>query len=533
MLNQVRRPRGLALAALCLAVAGAAQGADTRDTACRTTAECQAEADRLRGVATRDATSARAKQQDQFYWIGRINMASTVMTVEEGIVPRALARPIAQGVAFSLSQADQPGGKRPTDVLQIERIISDKAGPEVTLIHAGRSRQDMLAAVRVMRLRNEMLDLADALLDARLAVLDMAASHAETFVPAYTNGVQAQPISLAHYLLAFADSFARDGQRMRELYARLNLSPMGTAVLANSSWPLNRQRQAELLGFDGLVVNSYDAGQVITYDVPMEAAAIAASLAIRVGALMADVHTQYHQTRPWLLLTEGSTYTSSAMPQKLNPGVIMGVRSKASDVVAAAQWVTMRAHNVTPGMVDYKDAWQTSRPFVLSTEMLGQFVAVLKALKVDPQRALEELEGDWTTSSELADSLQRVQQVPFRVGHHFASEVVRLAREQQLKPAQFAYADARRLYTQAAQKFGISPTQLPLDEASFRAALSSEAMVRTRVGIGGPQPQETRRMLALARQTLHADRAWLAERNLRLAESQARLNLSFSKLLGE
>ena len=521
------------LAAALFGSAGAAIAADTRDTACRTTAECQAEADRLRGVATKDATSARSKQQDQFYWIGRINMASTVMGVEEGIVPAALARPIAQGVAHSISQAEQPGGKRPSDVLQIERIISDKAGPEVTLIHAGRSRQDMLAAVRVMRLRTEMLDLAEALLDARVALLAMAAQHVETFVPAYTNGVQAQPVSLAHYLLAFADSFARDSQRMREFYARLNLSPMGTAVLANSSWPLNRPRLAELLGFDGLVVNSYDAGQVITYDVPIEAASIAASLALRVGALMADVHTQYHQTRPWLLLAEGSTYTSSAMPQKANPGVIMGVRSKASDVVAAAQWVTLRAHNVMPAMVDYKESWQTSRPFVLSVEMLGQLVGVLKALKVDPKRSLEELEGDWTTSIELAETLQRVRQVPFRVGHHFASEVVKLARERNLKPAQFDYADAQRLYTQAAQQFGITPLQLPLDEATFKATLSAEAMVRTRVGIGGPQPAEVTRMLGLARQTQQTDRAWLQERHTRLAQAQAQLNQAFRKLQGE
>ena len=123
----------------------AAHAADTRDTPCRTTAECQAEADRLRGVSAKDATSARTKAHDQFYWLGRINMATTVMTVEEGVVPRPLARQIAEGVAHSIAQADQPGGKRPTDVLQIEKIISDKAGAEATLIHAGRSRQDMLA----------------------------------------------------------------------------------------------------------------------------------------------------------------------------------------------------------------------------------------------------------------------------------------------------------------------------------------------------------------------------------------------------
>jgi len=114
--------------------------------------------------------------------------------------------------------------------------------------------------------------------------------------------------------MAFADSFARDLARIREAYARINLSPMGTAVLANSSWSINRERLAQLLGFDGLIVNSLDAGQISTCDIPIEATSIASSTAIRVGALMQDVHTQYHQTRPWLLLASGKTYTSSAMP---------------------------------------------------------------------------------------------------------------------------------------------------------------------------------------------------------------------------
>jgi argininosuccinate lyase len=522
------------IVAVCLCLQSAAAfAADIRDTACKTTAECQAEADRFRGGPVKDATSAGAKARDQFYWLGRINMATTVMTVEEGVVPAALSKQIADGVAHSISQADQPGGKKPTDVLQIEKIITDKVGPEASLIHAGRSRQDMLASVRVMRLRDEVLDTADALLTARQDLLQIASQHVDTYVPAYTNGVQAQPVSYAHYLLAFADSFARDSQRIRDLYPRLNLSPMGTAVLANSAWPLNRKRLADLLGFDGLVVNSYDAGQVITYDVPIEAANIMSSMAIRVGAMMGDVHTQYHQTRPWLLLDSGSTYTSSAMPQKQNPGIIMGVRSKASDIVAAAQWVTMRAHNITPGMTDYKDAWQSPRPFVLTVEMLTQFSTVMKSLKLDPQRALQELKGDWTTSSELADTLQRVNQIPFRVGHHFASEVVTLAKANNQTPSEFPYAKAVDLFAASMAKFSLPATKFPLNEAAFRAALSHENMVKTRVGVGGPQPAEVRRMLALANESVAADRLWLKERTGRLVEAQGKLNTAFSKLRGE
>jgi argininosuccinate lyase len=509
-----------------------ASAADVRDTACKTTKECQEESNRIRGVIVRDETSATAKVQDQFYWMGRINMASTVMLLEEGIIPARLAKPIAEGVQYSIAQASQPGGKRPTDVLQVERIISDKAGPDATLIHSGRSRQDIGASIRGMRLRRAVLDTADALMSTRQLVLDIACRNTETFVPAYTNGVQAQPVSYGHYLMAYADSFARDAQRLRDIYPRLNLSPMGTAVLANSSWPLNRVRLADLLGFDGVVVNSYDSGQIHSMDVPLEAAAIMSSIAIRVGAMLQDIHTQYHQSHPWMLLDNSQTYTSSAMPQKLNPGVVMTARAKASDVVASTQLMLMRVHNITPGMTDYKGTFDASKTFVWSVEMLNQLNGVLKALRVDPKRALEELNGDWTTSMELAETLQRLHQVPFRVGHHFATLVVNDAKAKNLLPNQYPYDAAAKLYADSAQKYQLPPGRFPLDEAAFRATLSAEMMVRTRVGIGGPQPAEVQRMIKLGREALARDQTWLDERNNKLLEAEARLNTAFAKYLG-
>jgi argininosuccinate lyase len=513
-------------------LAVAAQAADVRDTACKTTQECQEESNRIRGVIVQDATSALAKAQDQFYWLGRINMASTVMLLEEGIIPARLAKPIAEGVQYSIAQAREPGGKRPSDVLQVERIISDRAGADATLIHSGRSRQDMGAAIRAMRLRRAVLDSADALMATRALLIDIASKHTETFVPAYTNGVQAQPVSYSHYLMAFADSFARDAQRLRDVYPRVNLSPMGTAVLANSSWPLNRPRLAELLGFDGLVLNSYDSGQVISFDVPLEAAGIMSSIAIRIGAMLQDIHTQYHQSSPWLLLDDAQTYTSSAMPQKLNPGVVMTARAKSSDVVASTQLMLMRAHNITPGMTDYKATFEPAKTFVWAVEMLQQFNGVMKALRIDPKRSLEELNGDWTTSMELAETLQRLHQVPFRVGHHFASVVVNHAKAKHWLPSQFPYREAVTIYAETAQKYQQALTQLPLDEAAFKATLSPEMMVRTRVGLGGPQPAEVQRMIGLARDSLAKDRAWLAERNNKLLEAEAKLNTAFAKYLG-
>lgn len=521
-----------AAAALAGATAAQAQAPGAVDSLCRTAEACLAQ---MTAVIkpVRGATSALAQSQDNFHWFGRMNMASTVMLVEQGIIPPPLVGPIARGVAQAIDQGALPGGKRPSDVLVTEKIITDAAGPDATLIHTGRSRQDMHSTMTMAQLRTELLDFSDALDGLRTQLLKMAGEHAETFVPAYTNGVQAMPISYGHYLLAFADSFARDAERIRQAWPRVNRSALGTAVLANSSWPLNRPRLAELLGFDGLAVNGYDATQISPMDVGLEAAQIAGSAALRVGSLMQDVHIQYHQTRPWLLLAPSRTYTSSAMPQKANPGVIQNTRGLASDVLASVQQVQLRAHNVSSGMIDYKYTWtaQSARSFVQGVQMLRDTTDVMASLRVDGKRSLEELESDWTTSMELAETLQREHRIPFRVGHHFASEVVLHARANNLLPRTFPYADAVRIYAEAGKKYQVADTRLPLDEAAFRRTLLPETMVRTRVGIGGPQPDEVRRMLGEARQALAADRQWVAERRQRLAAADALLNRSFADLL--
>jgi argininosuccinate lyase len=345
--------------------------------------------------------------------------------------------------------------------------------------------------------------------------------------------VQAQPISYAHYLLAYEASLGRDAQRIQELFKRMNRSAMGTAVLANSSWPLNRKRLADLLGFDGVIENSLDASQVSPSDVALEAAGIASSNAIRLGVILQDIHTQYHQTRPWLLLDEGSTYTSSAMPQKRNPGLIMRAREGASNVVGLAHTVTIRGHNVTTGMTDYKEPAAELGLFPQAVRTLVATNAVLDALTVNPKRSLEELEDDWTASMELAESLQKDHGIPFRVGHSFASDIVTFARSNGLRPRDFPYSKAVELYAEAIRKYKLPDPKLPIAEPEFRKLLSAEYMVKSRVGIGGPQPAEVERMLAGAQSTLRSDKAWMQKTRQNLRDADARLDKAFNALLAD
>lgn len=525
-----------ALALSALAFPGLAAAADTTQAPCRTTEECNALAARIGAAVPApsskgNATSPVDQAQDQFHWVNRINKASVVMLTEEGIIPPETGASIARGVAHVIDQAKKPEGKRPADVMQVEKIITDLVGPEASLIHTGRSRQDMYATYRMAKLRNQTLDYSDALNSLRQRLLAVAGTNVGTLVPAYTNGVQAQPISYAHYLLAYEASFARDAQRIRELYARMNRSAMGTAVLANSSWPLNRERLAELLGFDGIIENSLDSSQVAPSDVALEATGIASSGAIRLGAMLGDIHTQYHQIRPWLLLEEGSTYTSSSMPQKRNPGLVMRAREAASNVVGLGHTVAIRAHNVTTGMTDYKEPAAQLGYFPQAVRMIEAMNRVVDALRINRERALEELDGEWTASMELAEALQMEHKVPFRVGHGFASAIVTEARTTGLRPREFPFAKARELYAEAAGKYKLADTTLPMNEARFREVLSAEYMVKSRVGTGGPQPAEVERMLAKARAAFAADTAWMAATRRKLDDADARLDATFAKLL--
>ena len=515
-----------------------AQPADTGKLPCGTTAECNQQAAKIGATvapsAAKDNTTGATDQaEDQFFWVNKINKASAVMLTEEKILTPEMGQKIAKGANHAIAQAKQPGGKRPADVLQIEAIISEAIGPDASLIHTGRSRQDIYATFRMAKLRNQLLDYADALNSLRERMLATAAQNISTIVPAYTNGVQAMPISYAHYLLAYDASFERDAQRIHEVYKRLNRSAMGTEVLANSSWPLNRRRMAELLGFDDIIENSLDASQVSPSDIALEAVAIPASTSIRLGAMLGDIHTQYHQVRPWLLLDEGSTYTSSAMPQKRNPGLIMRAREAASNVVGMAQTVIFRAHNVTTGMTDYKTPSSEIGFFPQAVKMIGGMNAVMDALTINAKRSLEELEDDWTASVELAETLQRQYQVPFRVGHGFASSIVTFARANGIKPKDFPYSKAVELYAQTITKFKLPEPKLPLSEAVFRQALSIEHMVKTRVGIGGPQPTEVARMLASAQTKLSADKGWMRRTRQNLTEADVKLDKAFNQLLGE
>ena len=480
---------------------------------------------------------AAAQQHDPFYWLGEINKASAVMVVERGIVPKELGSRIADAVRQVIATGDSPGAVRSGNYLVIEDALIKIGGPDITRLHSGRSRQDIGATIQRLAMRDDLLAALDRLNAVRAALLGLAQKYPNAIIPAYTWGVQAQPITLGHYLTAYLSAFDRDAERLREAYARLNLSALGAAALGTSSFPVDRPRLAQLLGFDGVVENSLDANQISPIDTGAEAVGIASTSALTIGTFIADITQQYAESKPWFLLTEGElTGTSSIMPQKRNPSGLVFLRAQASTVIGHAQTFVLVAHNVAAGMSDYKpfiNPKQGNQPNNVVrelTDLLDGFRLLIGTLAFDEARALDEVNADYSTTTELADTLQREADVPFRVGHHFASELVNFGRAHGLKPSDIPYSEAQRVYTEAAGAFKLANTNLPLSEAAFRRALTAENMMRVSQGLGGPQPAEVARMIAGQAARLQADRAWLDDQRSKLKDASAALDAAFSAL---
>ena len=284
-------------------------------------------------------------------------------------------------------------------------------------------------------------------------------------------------------------------------------------------------------GFEKPITNGLDAAQISLFDIPLEAASNAANVAIRIGTLVQDLAQQYSQTRPWLLLESGAAYSSSAMPQKRNPGLVNNCRTESSSVIGEAQAEFFRAHNLQSGMIDPKNQTLNSALALHAVKVLTMFNRVLKALVINKDRALEELNSDWTASQEVADRLMKEYGVPFRIGHHAASHIVSYARANNILPLDFPYAKMQEIYKEVIEKeFPEGDPKFPMSEEEFREALNPVSIVHNRKTLGGPQPAELERMLKEQTAENHLNEQWVADKKAFIQSSLDKLNKEFETL---
>ena len=459
-------------------------------------------------------------------WLDEINKASIVMLAETGIVPKDVAARIAKGIAQLIEQEakDEKNRRTSADYLDYEPRLIAIAGPEASRLHTGRSRQDLASTIARMNLRDGILKTAEALIAAREKLLKRAEEHIETIIPAYTHGVQAQPTTFAHYLLAFESALTRTTERLQQAYARVNKCPLGAAALATSSFPLDRNRLAELLGFDGLVENAYDANHLAPIDSALDVASAYAIAAVEMGMFAQDLHAQYAEPVPWFMLGAGElTGTSSIMPQKRNPAALEQLRAQSSILLSEMQTMTWVSHNNRTGMFDYR--MYDPVPHARALTVFRLFGSVVDALIVNKARALEEVHADYSTTTEIADALLQKAEVPFRIGHHFASKLTDYGRGKGLKLQEIPFAEVQRIYSENAN------AALPLQEREYREIISPEYMVLRRRGLGGPQASETERAISNTSAHIKKSAEWLNNQIEKISNNKNGINSFFMKLL--
>lgn len=472
-------------------------------------------------LATTTEDSACA---DAFCDMHRANQASLLALRSASLMSDTQASSIACALTDIAAAEAQPGAARSANYLDIETALLARLGDEGSALHLGRSRQDLHETVRRLGVRRQAVAVLESQLMAREAFLRQAARYRGAIVPAYTHGVQAQPTTYGHILLAFAEALARDTRRFKAAMDNANLSPLGAAALTTSAFPLDRVELASLLGFSGPIANSFDATLISAIDYKAELANSLGTSALVVGQFAELVHQQYQHPVPWLVLDASMTSVSSIMPQKANPRPLDRLRLRASETLSSGFGVSIVAHNQPPGMNDYRDTDAISRTLDGAGDMYRRLASVLGAIRLDEERALAEVNAEYSTSTALAEWLYLNDGLPLKRAYRVASMLAKTARAQRQSWLSMSDESIRSIYAEYAGR------ELARPVADLRDALDARAMVRSRVGSGGPQPTSVRKMLRSARAVLTADERWLAAFIAQIDGSDNKRERAFSRL---
>lgn len=406
----------------------------------------------------------------------------------------------------------------------LQREITKNCDPDVAgKLHTARSRNDIDVTIYRLRLRQDTLRLLEATMNLRHTMLNLAAQHHETLIPAYTHTQPAQPSTLAHFLLAIAENLRRDIVRLQRAFENMNYSPMGACAITTTGFPINRERTSELLGFTAPTVNSYASISSIDYFTETLGATIA--LLVNVGKFSQEFLLMAMQEFDVIVLSDGYVQTSSIMPQKRNPVALEHVRAIASKGLGQAMGVMTAVHNTPFG--DINDSEDDIQPLIYSAlrdanRAVSLLANSLKAATFKIETLRKRAEENFITVTELADTIVRRENLSFRDAHHIVAKSVKDAIE--------AQSEITHGILQAAAREVIGK-ELSLSAEETRQAMSAENFVNIRKIYGGPAPEETRRALSVEREYEKADEKWFSEKSNNLKNASDKLNETVNNLL--
>jgi len=447
-----------------------------------------------------------------------VDRAHVVMLAERGIIDESSAGEILAALAEvrAAGHAALPGGE---DVhAAIETAVVDRVGEVGGRMHTARSRNDEVATCLRYRLREDLLDAAERTLELREVLCEVAGEHSHTVMPGFTHLQPAQPTTVGHYLLSYESALRRDTARLLDAYDRTNRSPLGAAAFAGTTFDVDRERTAELLGFDGVVENSMDAASA--RDFLVEATAAVASLATGLSGVAEDL--VIFSNRGLVDLDDDYASTSSIMPQKVNPDTMELVRATAGDAAAGLNGLLTtlkglpRAYNRDLQRA-HGHAFSAIDVVAESTEVVAGAVATADW----PEAALAAAAGEgFSTATGVADLLA-ASGVPFRTAH----EMVALAAE---AVDAGGAADYAALDAAARETLG-EPLEAHVEAEAVERALDPAESVASRDSFGGPAPDAVADALGRAADRRAADEGSLTDRREVLAAAADRLDREVSR----
>jgi argininosuccinate lyase len=371
--------------------------------------------------------------------------------------------------------------------LNIERRLTALVGDAGKRLHTARSRNDQVATDVRLWLRAEIDGLGELMSGLARALLEQAERHAALVMPGFTHLQVAQPVTFGHHLLAYVEMLERDRERFVQVRSRVNRLPLGAAALAGTGFPIDRQRVARELGFEGLCENSLDA--VSDRDFAIEFCACAALVMVHLSRLAEELVLWANPRFGFVRLPEGYCTGSSIMPQKRNPDVPELVRGKSGRVFGAL--VALLALMKAQPLAYNKDNQEDKEPLFDAADTVRECIAVFTGLvaglePVPSAMRAAVLEGH-ATATDLADYLVR-KGVPFRDAHAVVARAVREAEREGLELASLPLARLRAFSKKI--------------DSDVQRVLTPEGSVATRKHTGGTAPAEVRRAVARARKRL-------------------------------
>jgi argininosuccinate lyase len=369
--------------------------------------------------------------------------------------------------------------------MQSEARLAEAIGPVAGRLHTARSRNDQVATDFKLWVRDAIDAVDDGLFHFQQALLARAEEHAASVMPGFTHLQSAQPVTLGHHLMAYHEMIARDRSRFTDARARMNLCPLGSAALAGTGFPIDRDMTATALGFDGPTRNSLDG--VSDRDFAIEYLTAAAQCALHLSRLAEEFILWASQPFGFVSLSDQWSTGSSIMPQKRNPDAAELVRGHSGRIIGCltALMITMKGLPLA-----YSKDMQDDKPPVFEAhDLLALSIAAMTGMvesatfRTDRRRGLAE--AGFSTATDLAAWLVREAGVPFREAHHITGRAVKRAEELGVALDKVSIADLQAIDAR-------------IDERVYDV-LSVDASVASRTSFGGTAPARVRAAIAAAK----------------------------------